>query len=351
MRKLYLLALISLFLLSSCGTKQSTSKPTSKKISIAFYNLENLFDTVDGENNDKDFLPNGVKHWTQERYNKKLANMSDIISTLANGQAPDVLGVCEVENRAVVKDLISQEKIRRYGYRIVHFDSPDKRGIDCALLYKPNKFKFISAKDHPVRLKGESHILTRGILEVNGYIDNEPVSILVGHWPSRSGGEAASMPRRMQAAQVMKKVADKILAKNAQQKVILMGDFNDDPVSPSVVEGLKTVASSKSIKSHKQLFNVMLKLYNSGYGTLAYRDTWNLFDNIVVSGNLIKEKSNRWHVIRDERTKAYGHITQNPKLIQKIGHFKGYPFRTFSGDTFQNGYSDHFPVYIILERK
>ncbi len=342
---LTLLLILCIFPLNSLFAQKE-----SKIARIGFYNLENLFDTVDGENNDADFLPDGIKHWTKERYMMKLQNMAEVISTLADGHAPDILGVCEIENKQVLEDLVQQEAIKKYNYQIVHFNSPDKRGIDCGLIYQANKFFFTNASSHFVKLKGEEHILTRDILEVNGILLDEAVSILVGHWPSRSGGEAASMPRRMAAAQVMRQVTDRLLAERASQKVILMGDFNDDPTSPSVVDGLKCKNKASEVQG-RTLFNVMAKLYTDGYGTLAYRDTWNLFDNIVVTGNLLNDKTNRWVLQQDQRTKAYGYITQNPKLIQKTGHYKGYPFRTFSGDTFQNGYSDHFPVYIILKKK
>ncbi len=345
MKKFYLITLIALCFSSLSGLKAQSK---GKKVSVAFYNQENLFDTIDGENNDADFLPEGVKHWTKERYELKLKHMAEAISVLADGKAPDILGLCEVENRGVVEDLVAQEALKKYNYQVVHFESPDKRGIDNALIYRPNKFAFTGAASHFVKLP-EDYILTRDILEVNGLLMGEPVAILVGHWPSRSGGEKASMPRRLAAAKVMKQVTDNLMSQNKGQKVILMGDFNDDPNSPSLTEGLKSVNREADVKDG-DLFNTTAKLYNKGYGTLAYRDTWNLFDNIVITSNLLNAPQNEWHVLRDKRTGAFGRISQNPNLIQKTGHYKGYPFRTFSGDKFQNGYSDHFPVFIYLVR-
>ncbi len=345
MKKFYLIVLFSLFLTPFWNIK---AQHKVQKVSVAFYNQENLFDTIDGENNDADFLPDGVKHWTPERYKMKLEHMADAISLLADGKAPDILGLCEVENRGVVEDLIKQDKLKDLDYRIVHFESPDKRGIDCSLIYRAGKFTLTNANSHFVQL-AESYLLTRDILEVNGLLMGEPVSILVGHWPSRSGGEKASAPRRLAAAKVMKRVTDSLINLGKDQKVILMGDFNDDPNSPSIIDGLSCVNKEEEVKDGG-LFNTTAELYRKGYGTLAYRDTWNLFDNIVVTSNLLKGKESEWHMIKDERTGAFGRISQNPKLIQQTGHYKGYPFRTFSGDKFQNGYSDHFPVFIYLVR-
>ncbi len=345
MKKFYLIVLISLCITPLIGLKAQTK---IKKVSVAFYNQENLFDTIDGENNDADFLPDGVKHWTMERYQKKLKHMSEAISVLADGKAPDILGLCEVENRGVVEDLIKQEALKKYNYQIVHFESSDKRGIDNALIYRTGKFIMTDASTHFVKLP-EDYLITRDILEVDGFIMNEPVSILVGHWPSRSGGEKASMPRRLAAAKVMRHLTDSLMQENPNRKVILMGDFNDDPNSPSLTKGLGSINKEKQVRDG-DLFNTTAKLYRKGYGTLAYRDTWNLFDNIVVTSNLIRGSKDEWQVLRDKRTGAFGRISQNPNLIQKTGHYKGYPFRTFSGDKFQNGYSDHFPVFIYLVR-
>lgn len=319
----------------------------SYKVAVAFYNLENLFDTVDNENNDEDFLPNGSYGWTEERYQSKLSNMAYAVSQLAGGQAPDVLGVCEIENRHVLEDLVSHPTLAPLGYQIIHFDSPDKRGIDVALLYRPKVFSPTGAEPHAVNIPNEGHIKTRDVLEVNGYILGEPVSFLVAHWPSRSGGEQISLNRRMAAARVMRHVVDSLQTARPEEKIMLMGDFNDDPISPSLREGLDARNQEKEIRSDKDLFNVMAKLHKSGYGTLAYRDVWNLFDNIVVSANLLKQGKGLY-IQKDKQTKAYGRIYNAPFLTQATGHYKGYPFRTTSNGQFQNGYSDHYPVYIYL---
>lgn len=336
--------------LSLCTIVQAYAQKRFAKVSVAFYNLENLFDTADGPNNDADFLPDGTNQWTPERYRMKLDNMAEAISQIASGKAPDVLGLCELENREVLEDLIAHPLLATYGYEIVHFDSPDRRGIDVALLYRPAIFKLANANTHPVRIPDEPSILTRDVLEVNGSILGEPISLLVGHWPSRAGGEQISLNRRMTAAKVMKRVADSIQSLGAEQKVILMGDFNDDPTSPSLVLGLESKNAPEAV-AEAGLFNTMARLHRQGLGTLAYRDVWNLFDNIIVSANFLGSDLATFKVLQDPATQAYGRIFNASFLTQKTGQYKGYPLRTFSNGQFQNGYSDHYPVYIYLVRE
>lgn len=339
---------MSLLCVLLLGLQTSVWGQRAYKVSIGFYNLENLFDTVDNENNDEDYLPNGANAWTEERYQMKLANMAEAISQMAGGHAPDVLGVCEIENRNVLEDLIAHPRLATLGYQIVHFDSPDRRGIDVALLYRPSVFKFVGAESHPVKIPGEAHILTRDVLEVNGHILGERFSLLVAHWPSRAGGEQISLNRRMSAARVMRSVVDSLQQTHPEERIILMGDLNDDPISPSLTEGLRSLNKVEQIQNPTDLVNLMAKLHRSGYGTLAYRDVWNLFDNIIVSANLLDSKPQQLYVQVDKKTGAYGRIYNAPFLTQSTGHYKGYPLRTMSNGKFQNGYSDHYPVYIYL---
>ncbi|MBF1309213.1 MAG: endonuclease/exonuclease/phosphatase family protein, partial [Porphyromonadaceae bacterium] len=231
LRKISALTLVLLLALCSLQAQKQV------RLTVAFYNLENLFDTIDGENNDADFLPDGKNQWTPDKYKQKLHNMAYAISQIGSKRGPDILGVCEIENRGVLEDLLKEPELANSGYEIVHFDSPDKRGIDCALFYRPSYYQFTAAHPHPVILKGEEHIKTRDVLEVNGLLLGEPVSFLVAHWPSRVGGEQVSLKRRLYAAEVMRSVTDSLLAADPNNKVILMGDFNDDPTSPSVVNG------------------------------------------------------------------------------------------------------------------
>ena len=338
----WLIALLAL----SFGIISAQQSTTSQRVTVAFYNLENLFDTIDQENNDEEFLPEGANRWTLERYQHKLRNMSHVIS-LIGGDGPAIIGVAEIENRGVLEDLIAQESLRDKHYDIVHYDSPDRRGIDCAILYQPEVYKVFSSGARAVEIPNEPWIKTRDVVYASGLLDGEIVHVLVGHWPSRSGGEAVSLHRRMAAAKTMRSVADSLYTLFPGSKVIMMGDFNDDPISPSVREGL-------GVKNHPEqtkpadYYTPMLQLYNKGMGTLAYRDVWNLFDIIAVNGELIGSKPTTWQLYRDPETTDMAFIFKQPFMIQQSGQYKGYTLRTFVGGQWQGGYSDHFPVYVYL---
>lgn len=345
MKKLFL----SLALLAFVALPNAVAQKGYAKVTVAFYNLENLFDTEDGPNNDAEYLPDGANHWTLEKYHNKLHNMAKVISQIG-GDGPAVIGVSEVENRKVLEDLVKEPALQRLGYSIVHYESPDFRGIDCALLYRPEIFKLTASSAHPVNIPGEPHIKTRDVVVASGYIDNEPFSFLVGHWPSRAGGEAVSLNRRMAAAETMRAQADSILRLEPKSKIIMMGDFNDDPTSPSVVKGLRLKKGPKGLGAN-EFYTPMRKLYKDGIGTLAYRDVWNLFDIMCVNGNLIGEDHNSFKVYKDPKTGYYAYVFNKPFLRQQSGRYKGYPHRTMVGGEYQNGYSDHFPVYMYLVKE
>ncbi len=343
MKKTICLLFFTLFTFVTDGVAQQYIK-----LPIAFYNLENLFDTEDGPNDDAEYLTDGRNQWTEDKYRHKLSNMAEVISKIG-GKGPALIGVCEVENRRVLEDLVAQPQLAPLHYSIVHYDSPDLRGVDCAILYRPDLFKLQSSSAHPVAIEGESYIKTRDVVLASGTIDGESFHFMVAHWPSRSGGEAASIHRRLAAAKVMRSLTDSILSADPAAKVILMGDFNDDPTSPSVVEGLQTQPHPEGV-AYNKLFTPMLRLYKSGIGTLAYRDVWNLFDIICVNGNLLGEGKEGFRLYRDPMTDHLGFVFNKPFLRQQDGRFKGYPLRTMVGGQFQGGYSDHFPVYIYLTK-
>ena len=338
----WLIALLAL----SFGIISAQQSTTSQRVTVAFYNLENLFDTIDQENNDEEFLPDGANRWTLERYQHKLRNMSHVIS-LIGGDGPAIIGVAEIENRGVLEDLIAEESLRDKHYDIVHYDSPDRRGIDCAILYQPEVYKVFASGARAVEIPNEPWIKTRDVVYASGLLDGEIVHILVGHWPSRSGGEAVSLHRRMAAAKTMRSVADSLYTLFPGSKVIMMGDFNDDPISPSVREGLGVQNHPEQTKP-ADYYTPMLQLYNKGMGTLAYRDVWNLFDIIAVNGELIGSKPTTWQLYRDPETTDMAFIFKQPFMIQQSGQYKGYTLRTFVGGQWQGGYSDHFPVYVYL---
>jgi hypothetical protein len=304
---------------------------------VGFYNLENVFDTLNQEDvKDEDFLPEGDYVWNTKKYYDKLSNLDRVLSEVGTDYSPDglaVLGVSEVENRSVLEDLILQKRLKSRGYTIIHEESPDKRGIDVALLYQPKYFTYEGHKAVRVPLV-EKEISSRPTR------DGDDFHFLVNHWPSRSGGEAASAPKRELAAQVARGIADSILQTDQEAKIIIMGDLNDDPISPSVKEVIGTQSKKRKVKSD-EFYNPFEKYYKKGIGSNAWRDSWNLFDQMLLSHSLI-----------DSRQKGYMHyksvVFHAPYLISKTGNFKGYPFRTFAGSRYQGGYSDHLPVFSVF---
>ncbi|PRX56678.1 hypothetical protein CLV81_0675 [Flagellimonas meridianipacifica] len=255
--------------------------------------------------------------------------------------APDIIGLCEIENRKVLVDLVEHQNLLAHDYGIVHFPSPDERGIDVALLYKKRSFLPTSFVSHRLMLLDElgERNYTRDQLVVSGVLDDEPIHFLVNHWPSRRGGEQKSRPNRIKAAQLNKRIIDSILNLDVDAKIISMGDFNDDPKNDSFKKVLKTKGNRKTLDS-MELFNPMEKLYKQGIGSLAYRDKWNLFDQFFMTSNLIQR--NKGYFLWQAGVYAPSYLrTTN-------GKYAGYPFRTYAGTTYQGGYSDHFPVYLLL---
>lgn len=297
-----------------------------------------------------EFTPKSAKNYTSKVYHQKLANEAKVISELGyqyTKTAPAVVGLIEVENRQVVQDLIKQPALAKYDYGIIHYNSYDARGIDVALIYQKRRFSPTnSMKKEVVIFNEDGHrSYTRDILVVTGRLDNEKVAIFMNHWPSRSGGEAASLPKRNAAAMVLKQQMDSVLAADPETKLIAMGDFNDDPVSSSLKKYLKSVGSEKELSKDTPYLNLMYPLYKKGVASLAYQDAPNLFDQIIVSGNLVKNNVGKdFSVYKAE-------IFAPPYLINKEGNYKGYPFRSWSGDTFTGGYSDHFPAFVILQKE
>ena len=313
---------------------------------VAFYNVENLFDTInDTLVYDDDKTPLGKDRWTTERYTKKVGDISTVISKIGfdlTGSSPDIIGLCEVEKQEVVEDLIHHPKLINNNYGIIHVDSPDERGIDVALIYKKSVFIPITFVSHRLLLLDErqERDYTRDQLVVGGRLDNRSIHLIINHWPSRSGGEARSRPGRIAAARLNKRIMDSILAIAPDSGIIIMGDLNDNPTDDSLKKVLETRAEREGL-SADELFNPMESLYKKGHGSLAYRDEWSLFDQILLTGNLVTQNENNfsfWKV-----------GIYNPSfLITQDGRFKGYPHRTYAGGSYTGGFSDHFPVYITI---
>ncbi len=340
------LSIVFIFLVSTCFAQEEKEYQVA---TIAFYNIENVFDTI----NDPDiflnheFTPESDKHWDTEKYFSKMERIGGVINGLGaevTGTAPAIVGVSEIENSSVLEDLVKAEAIAKYNYQIVHFDGPDRRGVDCALLYRPDHFEVTNTEMYHVRME-DTAWRTRAQLLVSGKLDGEQIHVIVLHWPSRRGGEKKSEPKREAAADVTRHIVDSLLAVDKDAKVICMGDLNDDPVNSSVKKHLKTTGKKEKVTSDI-MYNPMLKLYKMGIGSLAYRDKWNLFDQIVISSSFLKEDKSSYRFY-----KVFVH--NKPFLMQKEGRYKGYPLRTYVGDTYKGGYSDHFPVYIyvIKEKK
>jgi hypothetical protein len=339
--------LTSLFLFCTSSEAQKEEKKY-KIASIGFYNLENLFDTVDDTLiNDEEFLPTGARAWTDERYQEKLTNMAFVISQIGIQDAKaglSVLGVSEIENKKVLEDLVVQPSIKDRNYQIIHYDSPDGRGVDVGLLYNPKHFTPISSRPIPLLIFNDGYRrFTRDVLYVKGLLDADTIHVMVNHWPSRSGGEAKTAPSRNSGAKLCRAVIDSVLNIVPDAKMFVMGDLNDDPTDASLKSYLRAVGNIKDV--HKTgMFNPYEEMYKRGQGSNAYRDSWSLFDQIVISKG-----------VADKSTKGFYYFKANvfnkEFLVQPTGQYKGYPFRTFSGDTYQSGYSDHFPSYVYLIRE
>ena len=344
--------LLTLILICKISLSQENSSNQLILECIAFYNLENLFDTiVDPDTNkilQEDFTPLGKKNFNSEKYNLKLKNLAKVIDTLGKEVTPlgpTIIGVCEIENRLVLEDLISQKSIADKNYKIVHHDGPDKRGIDCALLYDPVHFKLLSSKSFVLKMPNDNDFKTRDQLLVTGELLGERIHFIVNHWPSRRGGESKSRPKRIQAAILCKSIIDSIQNNEKNPKVIIMGDFNDDPISPSIKDFMKANTNPETV-TKDQLFNTMGVHFKNGIGTLAYRDKWNLFDQFIITETLL-DRQNKY----DDFTFYKSVVFNKSFLKNQKGNFKGYPFRTFVGSSFLGGYSDHFPVYMLLVKR
>ncbi|HEX7847036.1 MAG TPA: endonuclease/exonuclease/phosphatase [Chitinophagaceae bacterium] len=341
MKKFFTTALlISLFVAATAQKKEY------KSAIIAFYNLENLYDTVDNTlTNDEEFLPKGIRNYSSTIYFNKLNKLATVISEIGvdvNPDGPALLGVAEVENDTVLNDLVKQKLIEKRGYKIVHYDSKDIRGVDVGLLYNPKYFKVEASDKLFVQLPGGSKdaYFTRDILWVKGKLDGETIHVYVNHWPSRSGGEQRSAPARNAAAQVCRNHIDSIAKIEPNAKIIVMGDLNDDPTNESVAVIINAKGKEKDVKKGG-MFNPWTELYKKGIGTLAYQDAWGLFDQIIISQPFLDKEQNGFFFYQQ-------HIFHKEYLVENNGRYKGYPMRTWDGNSYRGGYSDHFPTYLVM---
>ena len=303
---------------------------------IAFYNLENLFDINDDQKTlDDDFTPDGKKKWNAKRYLRKLKKLSSVISQIGfkeSGHSPAIIGLAEVENKKVLEDLLNTSDLQNLGYGIVHFNSSDERGIDVALLYKRSVFEFLNADPVTLLLTNEEgeRDYTRDVLVVKGKLKGEQIHILVNHWPSRRNGAGETEDKRINAAHLNLQIVANIKKETPNASIIIMGDYNDNPTSTSVKQHLVT----------SEFYNPYESIYDKGKGTSTYNREWHLFDQIIMSRNFLKEAN---FVFKE------AHIFDEHFLKEWKGKRKGNPFRTYIGKWHQGGFSDHFPVYIQLK--
>ena len=347
----------------------TTVKSQQKKFmvhTVAFYNFENLFDTINNPNNDEEWLPNGAQNWTSKKYHQKLENLARVLSEIGsteNTNSPTLIGGAEIENRGVLEDLIKQPKLAVHDYGIVHYESPDKRGIDVALLYQKKHFKVTSSINIPlliyrkdtkskekdketeedkadkdkIEANAGERVFTRDILLVTGFLDGEEVNIIVNHWPSRSGGEKKSSPFREAAGRMDRKIMDSIYKVNPNAKIINMGDLNDGTYNKSVKEGVGAKLKKSEVKEFGT-YNPFEQMAKDGNASLFYRDAGDIFDQIMVSETLIKTDFSSFRYWK-------AGIYNKPYMVTTTGAYKGYPLRHGANEV---GFSDHFPVYIYL---
>jgi hypothetical protein len=332
------------FVLLLALTITAQEKKMLAPYAIAFYNLENLFDTINANSNyDLEYSPQGSKKWDTKKYYQKLNNMAEALSRLAKETCPlgpAVIGVSEIENRGVLVDLVKTGALAKQNLQIVHYDSPDLRGVDVALLYNPALFTVQSSQSFRLKVPGMPNFKTRDPLLVSGLMGGERFHILVNHWPSRSRGEAQSRPLRVAAAQLNRHISDSLRTVDPHSKIIIMGDLNDDPQDLSVRQVLGAKLKKKEVKEG-DLYNPLAEIFAKGIGSLAYQGKWNLFDQIIISDNLLGSDRNTFKFWKAE-------IFNRDFLISQEGQYKGYPHRTHSGNVFINGYSDHFPVIVYM---
>jgi predicted extracellular nuclease len=330
------------------------SKNNDTVLVVAFYNLENLFDTEDDpETDDSEFLPESEKEWNQNRLERKMFNMARVIRTMNNSNAPDLIGVCEVEHQFLL-DSMNNTFLKDKNYISISPNSPDGRGIQNGIMFKKNIFKLLEVYTDTVKLPGRSQtrlILGAALL----FKERDTIFFFVNHWPSRRGGQEITEKNRIIAAKTLRQRVESILYKNNKAKIILAGDFNDEPNNISILEHLKAkplvCSETKEINLSYQddetdLFNLSYQKFSEGFGSFKFQDDWNMLDQIIVSRDLLVGKSINYICDSFE--------VYNPEfLVTRSGKFKGAPFPTYSGNRYLGGYSDHFAVLakFIVKKK
>jgi len=338
--------ILCLFTLNLRDAKsQESSKDKTSIARIAFYNVENLFDIYDDSlTRDEEFTPEGERYWNNRKFYTKINNIYKVIMAMSESGPPAVVGLSEIENRFVLEKLVYDTPLKNFNYKIIQFESPDRRGIDVALIYREEFFEPLYSEAIPVIFPFDTASRTRDILWVKGkFMNTDTVSLFVNHWPSRYGGYMSTVPKRNHAAKALRTKTDSILQSNNYASILIMGDFNDGPYDESLSDVLSAQDPAKSIINN-ELYNLMIpEQIDWQYGSLKYQQGWNKFDMIIVSGGLLDDTSSP-HISIDG-----GKIFQAPFLLEEDKTYLGQkPNRTYIGYKYHGGFSDHLPVYVDL---
>jgi predicted extracellular nuclease len=328
--------------LSSCAFAQKKDKGSKEEAIVAFYNVENLFDTIDDPLTiDEDFTPTGKLEWNAPRYTEKLSRISEVFDLLP-GELPVFIGLCEIENRLVLNDLVKQPSIKKgvknQTYEIIHADSPDERGIDVAAIYDASRLKDVRFEYYTIALPDPKDPNTRDLLHAHGKMGTDEIHFFVNHWPSRSGGQAESEPNRFAVAALLKSKIEAVLSEDPNAKILIMGDFNDHPNDKSIYEVLGANDQPSST-----LYNQMYAIHAEGNGSYFYKGEWGALDQMITSSGFMSAKG--WHV--DEQAAG---VLRDEKILFRDKEGVARPSRSYAGDSYKGGYSDHLPVFIKLQK-
>lgn len=324
----------------------NAQRSANDDITILFYNVENLFDTIDQPGVlDEEFTPGSEKEWNTSRYYRKIEDISRVLTGTGRNVLPDVIGLAEVENRMVLEDLLAAPAFRKGDYGIIHEESPDARGIDVALLYRKDVLKSVSHEIIPVHFPFDSTETTRDILHVTAKLpDGEMVHFFVNHWSSRYGGMKESEPKRMYCAVSLRRRIDRLFAQENNPRIVIMGDFNDEPTNRSLMNILQAGNKLRNIEIG-DLYNLYYDQHNMGLaGSYYYRGDWNMLDQIIVSYNMINQESRFSCNYQD------GMILKEDWMLFENQDGVMVPNRTYGGPNYYGGISDHLPVYIVLKK-
>ncbi len=344
-RKVTIMALALLLGVSASLCLHAQERKRYQTFGVAFYNLENLFDTINNNGKyDLEFSPQGSRKWDGKKYWSKIKNLSYSISqmtTKGTPMGPAVIGVSEIENITVLQDLVKADAIKDWNLQIVHHDSPDARGVDVGLLYNPRFFRVINVTNHRLTIPNLPNFRTRDQMCVVGLMGGSRIAVIVNHWPSRRGNNNNSWLREA-AASLTKQISDSLYKVDPKIGIVVMGDMNDDPSDKSCAEVLAAVKKIENTQPFG-FFNPFWEKLDKGIGSYIYRGNWDLFDQIIVNKNLVDGASGLQFRGAEVLNKSF--------LLESEGQYKGYPHRTFSGGAWTNGYSDHLPTEIYLTKE